>query len=147
MLGKLAKWLRVLGFDTLFFSRIEDDDILHLAKEEERILLTRDNELYRKANANQALFIHSDEWPEQLKQVIEKYRLRSKVSLYSLCIECNLPLKTITKSRAKNLVTPFVYGYADTFSLCPKCDRVYWKGTHHQDMATRIEEILENKVE
>ena len=145
MLGKLAKWLKILGFDAVFFSKIGDPELLTLAHKERRILLTRDNGLIEKASDIQTLFIGSEDWNEQVEQVLDEYELWQDIQPYSRCIECNAELKDLPKSRAKNLVTPFVYEKADAFAICPSCGRVFWKGTHHQDMEGKIDEILRKK--
>mgnify|MGYP001051706879 FL=1 len=142
MLGKLAKWLKILGFDTLYFSKIEDSELLALAQKEGRTLLSRDNALLQKSRRIRTLFIESEDWSSQLKQVLDGFSLWKEVSPYSRCIECNFELKNLPKRQAKNLVTPFVYEKAKSFALCPQCGRIFWKGTHHQDMEHKIKEIL-----
>jgi uncharacterized protein with PIN domain len=142
MLGKLAKWLKILGFDTIYFSKIEDSVLLDLARKEKRVLLTRDNELIEKSRDIESFFITSEEWNTQLEQVLDGFDLWKKVRPYSRCIECNVELRDLSKKDVKNLVAPFVYEQASAFALCPQCERVYWKGTHHQDMEFKIEEIL-----
>jgi len=145
MLGKLAKWLKILGFDAVFFSKIEDTELLTLAKKEKRILLTRDNGLIEKSCDIQTLFIESEDWNHQIEQVLDEFKLWPVIRPYSRCIECNAELKDLPKHRARNLVTPFVYEKVDAFSICPSCGRVFWKGTHHQDMEVKIEEILSKR--
>jgi len=145
MLGKLAKWLKILGFDTVYFSKIEDAELLALAKKEERILLTRDNALIQKSRTIKSLFIESEDRNTQVEQVLNEFNLRREVKPYSRCIECNIELKDIPKKRAKNLVVPFVYEHANSFAICPRCERVYWDGTHHQDMEFKIEEIVNER--
>ena len=145
MLGKLAKWLKILGFDSLYFSKIEDSDLLALARKEGRVLLSRDNELIDKSRDIQTLFIKSENWNIQIEQVLDDFNLWKDISPYSRCIECNVRLKDLPKSRARNLVAPFVLEQADSFSICTGCGRVFWKGTHHQDMEFKIEEILRKK--
>jgi len=145
MLGKLAKWLKILGFDATFFSKIEDPELLDLAQREKRTLLTRDTGLIEKAKKIDTLFIESEDWNDQVEQVLNAFDLWKNIAPYSRCIECNAVLKDLPKSRARNLVTPFVYEQADSFALCPGCGRVFWKGTHHQDMEFKIEEILRKK--
>ncbi len=143
MLGKLAKWLRILGFDTLFFSKAEDEELIDIAQKQRRILLTRDTGIVEKADQIKVLFIKSEHWKAQVKQVLDELNLREHIKPYSRCIECNVPLKSIPKKQAKNLVTPFVFERSSSFSLCPKCGRVFWPGTHHSDMNFKIEDILE----
>ena len=145
MLGKLAKWLKILGFDSLYFSKIEDSDLLALARKEGRVLLSRDNELIDKSRDIQTLFIKSENWNIQVEQVLDDFNLWKDISPYSRCIECNVRLKDLPKSRARNLVAPFVLEQADSFSICSGCGRVFWKGTHHQDLKFKIEEILKKK--
>lgn len=146
MLGKLAKWLKILGFDAVFFSKIEDKELMAIAQKEDRILLTRDTGMVKRAKIVETLFIDSESWKEQIKQVLDHFNLWDDVKPNSRCIECNFPLKEISKERAKNLVTPFVYKTADTFALCPECERVFWRGTHLQDMEFKIGELLKKKT-
>jgi len=143
MLGKLAKWLRILGFDTLFFCNAEDKDLIDTAQKQNRILLTRDTGIVEKAKQIKIVFIKSEHWKTQVKQVLDELELRENVKPYSRCIECNVPLKPISKKQAKNLVAPFVFDRSNSFALCPQCGRVFWPGTHHSDMNFKIEDILE----
>lgn len=142
MLGKLAKWLKILGFDALFFSKIEDDELLTIARKEGRILLTKDTALIQQAKDVEALFLKSEEWQEQVQQVLEHFNLREKVNPHTRCIDCNVVLKNLPKKNAKNLVSVFVFDKADSFALCPNCGRVFWRGTHFKDMEAQIKEIL-----
>jgi uncharacterized protein with PIN domain len=146
MLGKLAKWLKILGFDALFFSKIEDEELLAIAREEDRILLTRDTGLIQQARDAPTLFLESENWQDQVQQVLEHFQLREKVAPNTRCIDCNRELKDLPKKNAKNLVSAFVFEKADSFALCPKCGRVFWRGTHFKDMETKIKKILDEKT-
>jgi len=146
MLGKLAKWMKILGFDTLFFSRMEDEALISIARKEERILLTRDTGIINKALDFQALFIESENWREQVRQVLHDLGIRNEVKPYSRCIQCNNLLKEVSKPGIKNLVTPFVYEHAQVFSLCPNCGRVFWHGTHFRDMEVKLEQLLKEEL-
>ncbi len=95
MLGKLAKWLKILGFDTLYFSKIEDPALLALTQKEGRVLLSRDNELIEKSREIKTLFIESEDWNPQLEQVLDEFNLWPEVRPYSRCIECNVELKDL----------------------------------------------------
>ncbi|MFC2160646.1 Mut7-C RNAse domain-containing protein [Acidobacteriota bacterium] len=145
MLGKLAKWLKILGFDTAYFSKIEDDDLLVFAQNESRILLTRDNGLIERSKKTPALFIVSEKWTEQIQQVLKEFNLYGNIKSNSRCIECNTVLIHLTKERAKNLVSPFIYKNADIFSLCPECGRAFWRGTHQKDMEEKIRKIVDSQ--
>ena len=145
MLGKLAKWLKILGFDALFFSKIEDDALLDIAADENRVLLTRDTRLIEKSKRVKLLFIESENWRTQVEQVLDEFDLWRDVKPNSRCIECNVRIKDLPREKAKNLVTPFVFENADTFALCPDCGRVFWRGTHLKDMETKIDDFLKKK--
>lgn len=145
MLGKLAKWLKILGFDALFFSKIEDDELLTIARKESRILLTKDTGLIQQAKDVETLFLESEEWQDQVQQVLEHFNLREKVNPHTRCIDCNVVLKNLPKKNAKNLVSAFVFDKADSFALCPNCSRVFWRGTHFKDMEAKIQKILNLK--
>lgn len=148
MVGKLARWLRLLGFDVSYYRKIEDEELIELAAKEKRIILTRDHELIKKAEKRKSLkqrtlLIESDRWEEQVEQVLDHFKLREKIDPNSRCLECNEKLKFLAKARAKNLVPPFVYEKAEAFALCPSCGRVFWKGTHFQDMEKKLARFIQ----
>jgi len=145
MLGKLAKWLKILGFDVLYFPKAEDDDLLALARRESRTLLSRDHALLARAKGLTALLIESEVWEDQVRQVFGRFDLYPEARPYSRCVECNAGLKPLSKSQAANLVTPFVHERAEIFALCPACGRVFWPGTHYNDMEEKIAELLKGK--
>ena len=145
MLGRLARWLRVLGFDVLYFPRIEDASLLAIARREGRVLLTRDTGLVERAGAFPALLVASEKWEDQIVQVLTTFRLKDVVAPHTRCLDCNAPLKPVPKERARNLAAPFVVEHGDAFALCPACGRLYWKGSHAADMEARICRIM-NKL-
>jgi len=143
MLGRLAKWLKILGFDVVYFSKAEDSDLVALAGREGRVLLTRDTGLIeRTAKRPNRLFVRSDGWEDQVVQVLDELGLWDEVRPNSRCLECNLALKPLEKERARNLVTPFVLEHAASFAMCPECGRVFWQGTHYGDMERKIAKLL-----
>ncbi|HUU37381.1 MAG TPA: Mut7-C RNAse domain-containing protein, partial [Candidatus Desulfaltia sp.] len=97
MLGKLAKWLKILGFDTVYLNKAEDRDLLLIARRQQRTLLTKDHGLLEAAKDVRSLFIESDDWPEQLAQVLDTYKLGDAVRPHSRCLSCNVELKIIPK--------------------------------------------------
>lgn len=145
MLGKLAKWLRILGFKAHFFNKIGDSQLLSKAQSLGAILLTRDTHLISRSHGVKTLLIESEKWRDQVAQVLDEFQLWDDIHPYSRCIECNAELKRLTKTQAKNLVAPFVYESAETFALCLACGRVFWQGTHIKDMEFKIREILKKK--
>jgi uncharacterized protein len=146
MLGRLAKWLKILGFDVLFFSKAEDKELVELSRREGRVLLTRDSGLIEKTKKREnRLFVRSDDWEDQVVQVLDEYGLWDEVWPNSRCIACNRALKPLAKARARNLVTPYVLEHAESFALCPGCGGVFWQGSHFGDMERKIEGILKRR--
>jgi uncharacterized protein with PIN domain len=142
MLGKLAKWLKILGFDTVYLNKAEDRELLLLARREKRILLTKDRELIRAAAGLPHLLIESDNWEEQLAQVVGAFRLRRLARPQTRCLACNVLLRRIPKRMARNLVTPFVLERSPSFAVCPSCGRLFWPGSHFSDMDQKVARIL-----
>jgi uncharacterized protein with PIN domain len=147
MLGRLAKWLRILGFDVLYFSKAEDPALVEIARREGRVLLTRDTGLIeRTAKRENRLFVRSDVWEDQVVQVLDEYGLWDAVRPHTRCLACNLPLKALSRERARNLVTPYVGERASAFAVCPGCERVFWQGTHAGDMEKKIGRLLSRRT-
>jgi uncharacterized protein len=136
MVGKLARWLRVLGFDVLYSNKYEDDEIIRISDAEGRLILTRDVQLARRA-PNRTLFIESGHYREQIQQVVRSLNL-SDFKAFSRCLECNAHLEEVDKEAVFEKVPPFVYLTQERFARCPSCDRIYWHGTHTQEMLKTI---------
>jgi uncharacterized protein with PIN domain len=137
MVGKLARWLRTLGFDVAYSNKYEDDEIIRIAEAENRLILTRDVPLASRRMNAQCLLITSDHYKDQLRQVLEKFSLKD-FAVFSRCIECNTPLQDADKEAVFERVPPFVYLTQDRFAVCPGCNRVYWHGTHAEEILKRI---------
>jgi len=153
MLGRLAKWLRILGFDTKYFNSIDDAELLRIAKEEDRILLTRDTQLLKRRpivrNSISAIHVNSDDLINQLDQIINDVDLADLVAgtaLSPLCIHCNWPIHEIQKDLARGRVPSYVYKTQHEFCLCPKCGRIYWKGTHWERIKEKLQAALDKKA-
>src|SRR3989338_3435653 len=102
MLGRLAKWLRILGYDSLFLTNTVDSEILKIASLENRTLLTRDRELSKKAGAVKSILIQSNRYPQQLKEVISVFGIDwNDKALFSICLECNEPIEMVEKKKSK----------------------------------------------
>jgi uncharacterized protein len=137
MVGKLARWLRILGFDVVYSNKFEDDEIIRIAEAEDRLILTRDTGLISRRIKARWLFIASDHYQEQLRQVIETFSLR-EFHVFTRCIECNSPLNAVAKEDVFEKVPPFVYLTQNRFAMCPSCNRVYWHGTHATEILKRL---------
>ncbi len=142
MLGRLARWLRILGYDTRYFRRIDDAPLVQIALAEGRWLLTRDRHLLAERRPPLCLLIRSVELDEQVRQVVEEMRLRPGPGFLMRCLECNEGLLTLPRGEAKNRIPPYVFATQVRFYQCPACQRVYWPGTHDRRMRTRLREIL-----
>jgi uncharacterized protein with PIN domain len=142
MLGKLAKWLKILGFDTEFSPRADDDDLLAVARRDGRTLLSRDRALLQRAKGLPHLLIDSENWEDQIRQVLARFRLRDAVRPHTRCLECNAALKPLTKDQAAKLVPAFVLQNADSFALCLSCGRIFWPGTHFDAMSSKLADLL-----
>lgn len=138
MLGKLAKWLRIMGYDTLYFSGQDKGEMIQKAREEGRIILTRDTRLVSQKSLPPSLFIHSDYLKEQLQEVSRNYPILPADKAFSLCSACNAPLRPINKKRVEGRVPEYVYMQYTRFSHCPRCQRIYWPGSHYRIMADRL---------
>jgi len=140
-LGKLAKWLRTLGYDTLFFDPIVDGELVSRALKENRVVLSRDTHLsrFKLKLGERLLLIKSDKHLEQLKQVIEHFKLKiDKNLLFSRCLICNQVLEKVEKEIIKDRLYPHVYRTQDNFVHCPKCDRIFWPATHVEKMTKTL---------
>jgi len=133
MLGRLARWLRVIGQDVIYGRHLSGYGLIHAAHAEDRLILTRDRGLKQK-QPPKFIFIDSDDYHEQLRQVIRECGLRPGESLFSRCLECNSVLQPRAMETVEKLVPPYVFSTQDKFFWCPDCRRVYWPATHHQKM-------------
>lgn len=138
MLGKLAKWLRILGYDTLYFRDGEDARLLAAARREGRILLTRDTRLIRRRRLCPMLFIHHERVWEQLRQVAMELRLTMGERLGSRCLRCNRSLALLTRDQAAGRVPEYVFSHHEVFSRCEGCGRIYWAGSHLRHMEETV---------
>jgi len=129
MLGRLAKRMRLLGFDVLYDPAMADNDILRLALEQGRVILTRDTGLASRPLARNHLLIRSDHGDEQLDQVLEAYPTPDAGPL-TRCSLCNEPLMRVKREEVRDAVPSYVYERHDGFLRCEKCERIYWKGSH-----------------
>ena len=142
MLGRLARWLRILGYDVSYESSISDNDLIARAIREHRIILTMDRKLTERESARDSMLIKSPSYKEQLKQVITHYNIDYKSGIFTRCLVCNRLLEPVAKEKIKDKVPPYVYSTQDEFDICPQCGRIYWSGTHRAKMLGMLDEIL-----
>lgn len=143
MLGRLAKELRMLGYDTLYYQGSDLYQLFRLAREEERIILTRGSKLTPKRPEDQVVRIQEDHPWAQLKELIERglISLHEK-ELFSRCLLCNSLLEEASRGEVEGFVPDFIYYQYENFFRCPQCQKVYWPGTHQERMNQRIKELF-----
>lgn len=143
--GKLARWLRMMGYDTLFFSDIEDGHLVDMAMKEGRVVVTRDTQIAKRrvaANGSLKVILSRDDDPkQQLLQVLKELNLDCRQLQFTRCLECNQRLVYRSKEEVKDLVPPYVFRTQTQYMQCPSCSRIYWQGTHWQRMKRALEEI------
>jgi hypothetical protein len=144
--GKLARWLRMVGYDTLFISGLDDNQLIRIALKEDRTLLTRDTQIMKRRIVTigrlKALFVEDDDPREQLRQVVRVMGLNCREKQFTRCLECNSLLLPQSKEEIRELVPPYVFKTQDQFMQCPDCHRIYWRGTHWHRMKGEIEKLV-----
>jgi len=141
MLGKLAKWLRMLGYDTSYIPDADDDELVRVAVREDRLLLTRDRRLCdRRMVRSRCVFVDWGSTKEQVRQVVRELGLHvDREKLFTRCAVCNGEIAPISKLRVADRVPPYVYQTQSEFGYCEGCDRIYWRGTHVQHVLEALE--------
>jgi uncharacterized protein with PIN domain len=139
MLGTLAKWLRILGYDTLFDPALNDHQLVRLARAEDRLLLTRDRQLVRRRGVR-VLLVTSEHLDDQIRQVVVDLELEPGQA-FSRCPVCNEPLELMDRSAAQARVPVYVAQTHETFKSCPACQRIYWRGSHWQRMEEQLAQL------
>lgn len=145
--GKLAKWLRLMGYDTLFFNGSSDSRMIATALAEGRVILTRDTQIMKRRVVTngqlKAILITSDEPELQMRQVIATLNLDCQFRPFAICLECNQPLLERSKQQVKDLVPPYVFQTQDQYMECPACHRIFWRGTHWQAMTRKLNKLTQ----
>lgn len=129
-LGRLARFLRLLGFDTVYDADLDDPDLVGCSAREGRILLTRDVELLKHGALTHGSFVRSTEPEEQLLEVVRRFHLSGGVRPYTRCMVCNAPLADVAVDEVIDLVPPRTAHHAEVFRRCTGCGKVYWRGAH-----------------
>lgn len=143
MLGRLARWLRAVGYDTRYDATLADPVLVRLAAAEDRILLTRDRHLLRERRPARALEIRRDVPLEQLREVADALALAPPAELFTRCLVCNAVLSApLPEEEARRVVPPAAVGLPGAVRRCPGCGRVYWLGSHARRMRAALERAL-----
>ena len=142
-LGRLARYLRMLGFDTLYENALPDRELVRIACSERRVLLTRDRELLMHRDLTHAVFVRGDRPRDQLRFVVDRLDLGESCNAFTRCMICNAPLKAVDLSSVIEEVPPAVARTQQHFRRCTTCNRIYWQGTHYQRMKELVGTLVE----
>lgn len=142
MLGRLARWLRVLGYDTTYDMNLPDPELVRLAEEEDRLLLTRDRHLLRELRPVRALEVRQDDPLQQLRDIVTDLALPPPRELFTRCLLCNAGLQLLPPHEAQPLLPPGVRDIPGPVRQCPACTRLYWGGSHVRRMRAALERVL-----
>jgi len=145
--ARIGRWLRMMGFDTLVFNQPDDWEMVRIALEEGRIIITRDTQVVKRRVIStgqvRALLVSDDNPGVQIQDVIRKYNLRDyPLHPFFICLEDNTPLVPRLPGDVKDRVPPYVFKTQHEFVECPACHRIYWKGTHWQAMNRQLGKLL-----
>lgn len=140
-LGGLARLLRMAGYDTLYDNHYHDDEIERLAREEGRVMLTRDRELLKRRSVEFGCYLHALDPAQQLRELFARLRLGPGMRPFSLCLHCNFPLRQVDKAAVLDRLPPRVAELHEEFTTCEHCGRVYWKGSHHARMCALLADV------
>ncbi len=142
MLGRLARWLRILGCDVVFEAEIPDAALVRRALEEERVILTRDRALPEEWRVPRVLIVESESPLAQLQQVVRAFELDWRARLFTRCSRCNTELAPVAREDVAAQVPPRVFCAQERFFRCASCGRVYWGGSHSERMRRVLDEAL-----
>ncbi len=143
-LGKLARDLRLLGFDVAYDSRAEDRQLLRVMERENRALLTRDRRLLMHAVVKSGYCPRSQNADEQAVEVIRRFDLLRSLAPFSRCLRCNAPLRKVSKAEVLERLEPLTKIYYEQFRCCTGCGQIYWAGSHFSKLQKRLEKIRAN---
>ena len=143
MLGRLAKWLKITGYDTVYFPKISDYELLRKASVDGRVILTRDRKLPEKLGGGKVVLIRSDHYLDQLAEVLSHLNIRaSDLKIFSLCLDCNVSVREVGKEKMEGRVPPYVFEKHTSFQQCPQCHKVFWSGSHYVNALDKLRGIL-----
>jgi uncharacterized protein with PIN domain len=146
MLGKLTRWLRILGHNVKYSNRLDDAQLSAIAKKERRVLLTKDLELYQQAMAKgiDAFYFEGQTEPERLAELSKRFSIPLEIDLQSSrCPKCNTKIEPIAKEKVADKVEPNTFDHYNEFWECPKCGQIYWQGAHWKRIRKTLDEAKE----
>jgi uncharacterized protein with PIN domain len=140
-LGRLARYLRLLGFDCLYQNDYDDEAVANIAHSEQRTVLTRDRALLQRKIITRGYFVREVRPRPQVKEVLARFDLYRLVTPFKRCIRCNGKLQSVDKQAIEDRLEPKTRLYIDSFRICMACEQIYWQGSHHARSLLLIEEL------
>jgi uncharacterized protein with PIN domain len=140
-LGRLASYLRMLGFDSLYRNDYQDDELFRVSSQEGRILLTRDRRLLMRKMISHGYCLHQTDPRQQVVEVLRRFKLNGRVRPFRRCLRCNTQLEAVNKQDIIDRLEPLTKLYFEEFRICSSCKQIYWKGSHYSHMLEMIAEI------
>jgi hypothetical protein len=138
-LGRLARYLRMMGFDVFYKNDLGDDEIVKISLKERRTVLTRDSGILKRSKVSHGYFLRSSNVIQQSEEIIRRFDLQKNIKEFSRCLDCNTELIKIKKSKIINTLPPKVAALQYKFYECPVCKKLFWQGTHHQKMLSLVQ--------
>ncbi len=141
-LGRLAAYLRLLGFDTLYRNDYDDPELAQISNAEDRVLLTRDLGLLKRSLVNRGYFVRNTKPAQQLGEIVRQFNLAGANRPFHRCLNCNGILQSVEKEAIADRLWPRTQQFYGEFHLCPSCGNIYWKGSHYERMQKFVDEVL-----
>jgi uncharacterized protein with PIN domain len=140
-LGRLTRYLRMMGFDVYYRNDLSDKEIVEISSKERRAILTRDIGILKRSDVTHGYFLRSDKVEKQTEEVVKRFDLQKSIKEFTRCLECNSELSKIEKEKIIHRLPPKVSASQNEFFICHKCQKLFWKGTHHQKMLSLVQKI------
>jgi hypothetical protein len=135
----------MLGFDALYQNNYTSNQIIKISKSDKRIILSKSRELLKRKEVTHGYCLTSSDIEKQLKSVLNRFDLYDNIIPFSRCMVCNAKLESVDKEKVLDKIPPRVKEWQQEFHICPKCGRIYWKGTHYERMMEFIEKLTKNQ--
>ncbi len=147
--GKLSKWLRIMGYNASLFTGAEDSAMIKSALNENRVIVTKDSQIMKRrlvtSGKLKVILVEDDDPKMQIQQVVNLLNLNYHFKPFSICLECNIELEKKEREDVKDFVPRHVFETHSDFMECPTCHRIYWKGTHWHAMNETLEKYMASK--
>lgn len=140
-LGRLAKYLRLIGFDAVSDGRLDDGDLAELAAAEDRVLLTRDRHLLKRSVVVHGYLVREEMPFAQVVEVVRRFNLIGRIDPFARCMECNGVTEAVAKAEVDHLLEPLTRRHFDEFRRCSGCGRVFWKGSHFEQLESVVDRV------